>query len=539
MRRTLALLPLLAMCGGLISGCTIPDRADGTTVATAAPETPAAEATTAATAAPDATAATGPTAASTAESSTTSDENKTVVFAFDTFPTYFPGILMDAKGLMKQRGYELKLVPFLLDGKNNFSEEERYAKLASGEWDVLATTLEGFARYGDPDVGAVTTLIDESAGADKLVVRPEINTVNDLRGKKVAFSEGSVGEYFLYYAINLAGMTPNDITPESYETVSEAVQAFVDGKVDAVSAWNPDVIEAENNGGKVLVTSDKLRTIVDVLVTSRPALEKRTAAMQAFHDSWFEALRMMVDTPEDAGKTITEWGNNDWTFVTKPDDLQAQLSNLAQATLGSNQIAFKSPDVLVERMQEANRIWQLSGSARGEVSDFKPFVDSSFVLGSAAQGQLFSTKPPVNSSFLLASRVEAPSLNPQTADASQSVAQLPLDRIDFEPETTRLTPEAAEALTTQVLPVLRNSRLYLQIKGSSAWPGPEGRYSKEEIMQFARDRALAVASFLTQQGIDPNRLVVDVLEPKHPNSLSEQEMIEDRVVRFVLIGGGR
>ena len=40
----------------------------------------------------------------------------TVTFAFDAFPTYYPGIIMDVKGLLKQRGYDLKLVPFGLDG---------------------------------------------------------------------------------------------------------------------------------------------------------------------------------------------------------------------------------------------------------------------------------------------------------------------------------------------------------------------------------------------------------------------------------------
>ena len=32
----------------------------------------------------------------------------TVTFAFDEFPTYYPGILMEVKGLLKQRGYDLK-----------------------------------------------------------------------------------------------------------------------------------------------------------------------------------------------------------------------------------------------------------------------------------------------------------------------------------------------------------------------------------------------------------------------------------------------
>src|SRR5262245_189813 len=31
----------------------------------------------------------------------------TLTFAFDEFPTYYPGIIIEVKGLLKQRGYDL------------------------------------------------------------------------------------------------------------------------------------------------------------------------------------------------------------------------------------------------------------------------------------------------------------------------------------------------------------------------------------------------------------------------------------------------
>jgi len=80
----------------------------------------------------------------------------TVTFAFDAFPTYYPGILIEVGGLLKKRGYDLKLVPFGLDGQNDVPEEQRWERLKSGEWDVLATTLDGFARQSDPAIGAIT-----------------------------------------------------------------------------------------------------------------------------------------------------------------------------------------------------------------------------------------------------------------------------------------------------------------------------------------------------------------------------------------------
>jgi NitT/TauT family transport system substrate-binding protein len=552
-RPLFTLIAIFALAGCSIPGGSQPTQAPIIIIASPTPGSPPTSAP-AATQSPDQpTSATGPTSASqptsaaqptatiagpapTVEAGAAS--KGTVTFAFDAFPTYYPGIIMQTRKLLETRGYELKLVPFGLEGPAP-SEEERWQKLRSGEWDVLATTLDGFARQSDPTIGAITTVIDESAGADKLVVRPEIASLNDLRGKRIAFSQGSVGEYFAYYALSLAGLTPADVTLVARESVADAVTAFTAGEADAVSAWEPDVLAAEEAGGTTLIASDKLRAILDVLITSRPAIDTRPEAVQAFHDAWYEAVKLTIDDPTAAGTEIVNWGNTDWSFVAAPEDFRAGLETLAQATLGANQIAFQSPQLLTSRISEAQTVWARVGQ-QPPAADLTQLVDGRFALGSARSPQLFSTQPPVNSSFLLTARVELPQLSEQDLQGAQEIAKLPLEKIDFQPESTRLTSQAAEALSSQVLPVLRASRLYLKIEGSAAWPGPEGRFSEEDIRSFALDRATSVQTFLVQQGIDPNRLIVGTLDPKFPNSLNEAELVQDRIVRFTLVTtGGR
>ena len=462
----------------------------------------------------------------------------TVTFAFDAFATYYPGIIIDVKKLLQARGYELKLVPFGLDTAAP-SEEERWAKLKSGEWDVLATTLDGFARQSDPSIGAITAVIDESAGADKLVAKPEIATINDLKGKKIAFSQGSVGEYFLYYALSLAGLGPQDVTLAPQPEVADAVKVYTDGQADAVSAWEPDVLDAEGKGAKTVIASDKLRAILDVLISSRPALTNKSEAIQAFHDAWFEALKLMVDTPDQAEQAIIDWGHPDWTFIAKPGDLKASLEHLAQATLNSNQIAFQRPQLLTSRISEAQAVWARAGQAPPQ-ADLTQLVDGRFALASARDTALFTTAPPVNSSFLLTAKVDLPQLSAAEQQSAQPVVKLPLEKIDFEPESTRLTQKASDDLTAQVLPVLRSSQLYLKIEGSAAWPGPEGHFTKDDIQQVAQARADSVAQFLAGQGIDPNRLIIGTLDSKFPNSTDESQLVQDRIVRFTLVTtGGR
>jgi NitT/TauT family transport system substrate-binding protein len=458
----------------------------------------------------------------------------TITFAFDAFPSYYPGLLMHIKGLLAQHGYNLEIVPLQLGAENSLTREEQYSKIKSGEWDVQALTLDEVARLADPSIGAITAIINESAGADKLLARPEIATINDLRGKKIAFAAGTAGEFFLYYALSLVRLTPSDVTLVPMSTNAEAVQAYSSGQVDAVSAREPEILQIEEEGAKALIASDELRAIVDVLVTSRTAMNNKTESIQAFHDAWFEALKQMTDAPTESEQAIIEWGNNDWSFIAKEGDLNASLTKIAQATLSANEIAFRTPDTLITRLREAQSVY-INAGVPSSATDYNLLVDGRFIEQTAQNEQLFSTKPPVNTSFLLAAQIEMPQLSETQQQEAQNIAQLPVQKIDFEPDSLRMTNRAAYDLDTLVVPALNASRLYLKIEGSSAWPGPDGRYSIEEIRAFARERATSVATYLSQQGISSNRLIIETVDPTIPNCIDESDCSQDRFVRFTLI----
>ena len=166
-------------------------------------------------------------------------------------------------------------------------------------------------------------------------------------------------------------------------------------------------------------------------------------------------------------------------------------------------------------------------------------MDGRFALKAATSAQLFSKRPPVNSSFLLTSRIELPALATQDQQKLRTIAQLPLEYISFEPDSAQLAPQAIEDLSSQVLPVLQSSNLYLQIQGGAAWPGPAGRYTEQDIQRFARTRANAIAAFLKQQGVDANRLLISTIPPKYPRSVDQEQLAQDRIVRFTLVNAGR
>lgn len=78
--------------------------------------------------------------------------------------------------------------------------------------------------------------------ADRVIVRADsgINSIEDLRGKEVAYPAGTSGEQVLNLALEEAGMTKEDIVPVIMDP-STLVAAFSSGQIEAAGIWYPNV----------------------------------------------------------------------------------------------------------------------------------------------------------------------------------------------------------------------------------------------------------------------------------------------------------
>ena len=243
-----------------------------------------------------------------------SDGLPTYVCGADAFGSYFTLQQMQAAGKDVEHGFHLGIVPFFLDEDPAYdvSEEQRTALLEAGQWDCLLTTLDSVALSS---AGVVTAIVDESAGADQLWGR-DMNSLDDIQGKRIAFSRGSVGEYFVYYTLNIKQLSPrSQVTLVPQDSVADAVAAFNNGQADVVSGWEPDIYDAEQSGGVSLLSSNQLRIVVDVIVTSRQSINSEADLVQNFHNAWFDTLKAQVEDFDTAAAQIAAWGHNDWSFV--------------------------------------------------------------------------------------------------------------------------------------------------------------------------------------------------------------------------------
>lgn len=136
-----------------------------------------------------------------------------------------------------------------------------------------------FGRTGNSPVifaqAANTPFTIVAAGKSKFqgsgILVPEespIQSVEDLKGKKVSFSKGSSSHYLIVKALEQAGLQYSDITP-AFLSPGDARVAFEQGNIDAMVVWDPFVASTEiNSNGKLLINGEGITTDRDFFVAN-------------------------------------------------------------------------------------------------------------------------------------------------------------------------------------------------------------------------------------------------------------------------------
>jgi ABC-type nitrate/sulfonate/bicarbonate transport system substrate-binding protein len=134
-----------------------------------------------------------------------------------------------------------------------------------------SAALLGGSIFASP-VALPTVMLADLSGADlinvahtvpgvqtKMLVKPEIKRVEDLRGKRIATSSlGSLGDFLFKYILRKHGLDPNrEITWLSMGAPPERLQALFSGVVDATEASYPYDLQGERKGFRILFDARK------------------------------------------------------------------------------------------------------------------------------------------------------------------------------------------------------------------------------------------------------------------------------------------
>ncbi|MCJ7797654.1 MAG: ABC transporter substrate-binding protein, partial [Thermoleophilia bacterium] len=238
------------------------------------------------------------------------------------------------------------------------TDDEINAALASGQLDganIATHTALRLAAAGLPI--KIVLLLDQSNEADAILAGPSITSIKDLKGKKVAYEEGTTSDILLRYALSENGMTIDDIEKVPM-AAADAGAAVIAGRVDAAVTYEPYLTVAlqQDPKFKLLYTAKEKPGIVgDVFVVRDQVLKEKPGQVQALLAAWDDAVAAY---------------NAD-----KPGS-QAIIEKSVEAEAGSLKTAFDG--VLLYSLAEAKQL--LNGDYLQTLADVKKIAQDAGIM---------------------------------------------------------------------------------------------------------------------------------------------------------------
>ena len=272
-----------------------------------------------------------------------------------------------------------------------------------GGGDVIRAMASGDVQLGEAGSAPIATaisqgldiemiwVIDDIGAAEALVARngSGINTVADLKGKKVATPFVSTSHFHLLYAMELAGLKPTDVQIVNMRP-PEIAAAWARGDIDATFIWDPALATTKKNG-KVLTTSGELckkgKCTFDGLIVSKkfaadnPAFVTALVKVLAKADADYRANPKAWMADKDKVAAVAQWSG------AKPEDVADTMALYAFPTAaeqasatwlggGANGGAAKALTETAKFLKDQGRIQQL-------VPDYSKSVNPAYAAAAA------------------------------------------------------------------------------------------------------------------------------------------------------------
>ena len=305
------------------------------------------------------------------ETSSSNTQDEPVVIGYSNWAGWWPWAIAEQEGLFAKNNVNVQMKWF--DGYLESMEA-----FAAGQLDGNCQTLSDTISFAAEAVnGEVAILVnDNSAGNDKIIVTEDINTVEDLRDKKVAVEEGVVNDFLLTLALESKGMKRDDVQIVPLET-SAAAAAFASEQVDAVSAFPPYWLNAlKREGSKELISSREFPgSIPDLLAVSQKLIDKQPNVAKGLVNTWFDILDFIAQNPQQADEIMAARAD-----ITT-DELQLFKEGTKIFTIEENLEAFSDGDSMKHMPFAAERMsnFMVDVGFILEAPDLSKILDDRFV----------------------------------------------------------------------------------------------------------------------------------------------------------------
>lgn len=207
-------------------------------------------------------------------------------------------------GSFEEQGLDVELVEFA-DGPTII------AALESGSIDAgyIGPGAHVLPVQGQAKIFAFSHL----GNADEVIGNTEkgVESIEDLKGKKIGVASGTSSESILDLTLQEAGISEDDVTVVDMDA-SAIVTAMISGGVDAVATWSPNTntIKGEMEDKAVMLTNnatyaDEFPSIASWVVSPSYA-EENGETLKMFTKGLYDGMDYHVENPEEVAKWVAK-----------------------------------------------------------------------------------------------------------------------------------------------------------------------------------------------------------------------------------------
>ena len=225
-----------------------------------------------------------------------------IKIGYSDWPGYTVLEVAKQKGWFKDAGLDVELVWF--------EYSPSIDAFAAGKIDgVTIVAGDDMVTGASGAKSKIVCLIDYSEGSDMIVGAPGVESIKDLKGKKVGVELTLVEHELLLKALEVNGMSQSDVTLVGTAT-DKTPQALQSGQVAAVGAWYPisgQALKTVPGSKKLFTSADAKGLIFDVIAVNPTSYAAHKDDWKKITEIYYKCVDYLKDpkTTDDAVKIMS------------------------------------------------------------------------------------------------------------------------------------------------------------------------------------------------------------------------------------------
>ena len=251
----------------------------------------------------------------------------------------------------RKHGFKLKITV-------SEAEAEAWQAINSGKNAVTVTTVDVLALYADQLKVEVPIQLDFSRGGDGILVRRDITSINQLKGKVLTVAQFTESDFFIRFLAQEAGLSikplkgagdppdPERINLLFTGTAFDAADVFVsslhsgDDAISGAVTWAPkttEVPQAYPNQVRLLTSNRNLLVVADILIVNAGFAKQHPRIVKGLVEGILMGVEEMRTDPDRTLRIVAK------AFDSTPETMRGLLQDVHLSNHAEN-LLFFSPE---------------------------------------------------------------------------------------------------------------------------------------------------------------------------------------------------